>query len=78
MHDGGVGEPAATIEDVVEQLQRRIDALAPDQVHRRIFLTTYQRTTHAVGEAVERCLLRGSGLGGALGCRLRRTLHRGA
>ena len=52
MHDGGVGEPAVTIEDVVAQLQQRIDALAPDQIHRRVFLTTYQRTTHAVGKAV--------------------------
>ena len=52
MRDGGVGEPTAAIDDVVDQLQRRIDALAPDQIHRRIFLTTYKRTTHAVGEAV--------------------------
>ena len=52
MRDGGVGEPAAAIDDVVDQLQRRIDALAPDQIHRRIFLTTYKRTTYAVGEAV--------------------------
>jgi hypothetical protein len=27
--------------------------LEPDQVHRRAFLTTYQRTTQAVGDAVE-------------------------
>jgi uncharacterized protein DUF5995 len=53
MHDGGADEPAASIGEVVEQLQRRIDVLEPDQVHRRIFLTTYQRTTQAVGDAVE-------------------------
>ena len=53
MRDGGVGEAAATIKEVVEQLQRRIDALAADQIHRRAFLTTYQRTTQAVGEAVD-------------------------
>ena len=53
MHDGGVGEPAADNRATSwTQLQQRIDALAPDQIHRRIFLTTYQRTTHAVGEAV--------------------------
>ena len=53
MHDGGADEPAASIGEVVEQLQRRIDVLEPDQVHRRTFLTTYQRTTQAVGDAVE-------------------------
>jgi Family of unknown function (DUF5995) len=53
MHDGGADEPAASIGEVVEQLQRRIDVLEPDQVHRRAFLTTYQRTTQAVGDAVE-------------------------
>ena len=53
MDDGSAGEPAASIDEVVEQLQRRIDALESDQVHRRAFLTTYQRTTQAVGKAVD-------------------------
>jgi hypothetical protein len=54
MQEGGADEPAASISEVVEQLQRRIDVLKPDQVHRRAFLTTYQRTTQAVGDAVEK------------------------
>jgi Family of unknown function (DUF5995) len=44
---------AATIGQVVEELQQRIDALPPDQLHRRTFITTYQRTTQAVGDAVD-------------------------
>ena len=31
----------------------RIDALPRDQLHRRTFITTYQRTTQAVGAAVD-------------------------
>jgi Family of unknown function (DUF5995) len=53
MHDGPRSQPASTIGQVVDELQRRIDALAPDQVHRRTFITTYQRTTQAVGDAVD-------------------------
>ena len=51
--DGDTSQPASTIGEVVEQLQQRIDALPPDQVHRRTFITTYQRTTQAVGDAVD-------------------------
>jgi hypothetical protein len=50
---GGTSQPAFTIGDVVARLQQRIDALPNDQVHRRIFIKTYQRTTEAVGEAVD-------------------------
>jgi Family of unknown function (DUF5995) len=46
-------QPTATIGQVVEELQQRIDALPPDQLHRRTFITTYQRTTQAVGDAVD-------------------------
>jgi Family of unknown function (DUF5995) len=46
-------QPGATIGQVVEELQQRIDALPPDQLHRRTFITTYQRTTQAVGDAVD-------------------------
>jgi hypothetical protein len=53
MHEGAPGEPASTIGEVVEMLQQRIDALGSRQVHRRAFLTTYQRTTQAVGDAVD-------------------------
>jgi hypothetical protein len=51
MH-GGRSDQASTIGEVVDKLQRRIDALPHDQVHRRSFIKTYQRTTQAVGEAV--------------------------
>ena len=53
MHDGPASQPTLTIGDVIDQLQQRIDALPPDQVHRRTFITTYQRTTQAVAEAVD-------------------------
>jgi Family of unknown function (DUF5995) len=53
MHDGPSSQPASTIAQVVDQLQQRIDALSPQQVHRRTFTTTYQRTTQAVGDAVD-------------------------
>ena len=52
MHAAPARQPASTIDEVVEQLQQRIDALPHDQVHRRAFITTYQRTTQAVGDAV--------------------------
>jgi hypothetical protein len=52
-HDGDTGQPPSGIGDVVEQLQQRIDALPANQVHRRNFITTYQRTTQAVGDAVD-------------------------
>ena len=51
MHHGG-NQPASTIGDVVASLQQRIDALPGDLLHRRIFIKTYQRTTQAVGDAV--------------------------
>jgi hypothetical protein len=53
MHDGSTRQPTSTIGEVVDKLQQRIDALPPDQVHRRTFMTTYQRTTQAVAEAVD-------------------------
>jgi hypothetical protein len=53
MHDGSTSQPTSTIGEVVDKLQQRIDALPPEQVHRRTFMTTYQRTTQAVAEAVD-------------------------
>jgi hypothetical protein len=53
MHDGGIDQPASSIGDVVEQLQQRIEVLPHDQVHRRTFIMTYQRTTQAIGDAVD-------------------------
>jgi hypothetical protein len=46
-------QPTATIGQVVDELQQRIDRLPPDQLHRHTFITTYQRTTQAVGDAVD-------------------------
>jgi hypothetical protein len=42
-----------TIDAVVLRMQRRLDALPADRLHRRVFLQTYQRTTIAVGKAVD-------------------------
>jgi Family of unknown function (DUF5995) len=53
MHDGPTSQPTSTIGEVVDKLKQRIDALPPDQVHRRTFMTTYQRTRQAVAEAVD-------------------------
>jgi hypothetical protein len=52
MQEGAPSQPASTIGDVVAKLQRRIDALPHDQIHRRSFIKTYQRTTQAVDDAV--------------------------
>ena len=53
MHDGPSSQPASTIGQVIDQLQQRVDTLPADQVHRRIFITTYQRTTQTVADAVD-------------------------
>jgi hypothetical protein len=41
-----------SIDGVVAAMQDRLDALTPEQEHRREFLGTYRRTTLAVGAAV--------------------------
>lgn len=46
-------EVDADINDVVRQLQDRVDALPTGLSHRRTFIETYQRTTQAVGSAVD-------------------------
>lgn len=48
-----VTEVNADIAGVMDQLQRRIDDLPPGLSHRRTFIETYQRTTHAVGAVIE-------------------------
>ena len=53
MHDGPTSQSTSTISEVVDELQQRIGALPPDQGHRRVFMTTYQRTTQAVGDAID-------------------------
>ena len=42
-----------TIDHVVKQLQHRLDDLPEELEHRRIFLSTYLRTTVAVGNGIE-------------------------
>jgi hypothetical protein len=42
-----------TIDTVLQRMQQRIDDLPAELAHRRIFATTYRRTTQAVGAAVE-------------------------
>src|SRR4051794_8218302 len=41
------------VDDVVRTMQDRLDALSAEQSHLREFLGTYQRTTLAVGKAVD-------------------------
>lgn len=44
---------AEAVESVVRTMQARLDGLAPEHEHLREFLGTYQRTTLAVGTAVD-------------------------
>ncbi len=44
------GNPA--IAEVVAKMQQRLDELPDELAHRRVFLSTYLRTTEAVGDAV--------------------------
>ena len=41
-----------TVGAVLGRMQYRIDALPPDLAHRRVFASTYLRTTQAVGAAI--------------------------
>ncbi len=50
---GPVPDVPAPIGEVFAHLQQRIDALPPDLAQRRNFIGTYQRTTRAVGAAVQ-------------------------
>ena len=47
MNDG------SPIADVVGRMQQRLDELPEEVAHRRYFLTTYLRTTQAVGKAID-------------------------
>jgi len=42
-----------TIDAVLARMQRRIDALPPHLAHRRVFASTYLRTTKAIGVAID-------------------------
>ena len=44
---------AGAVDEVVATMQSRLDALSPAQEPLREFLGTYQRTTLAVGKAVD-------------------------
>ena len=43
---------SAAVREVVVRMQQRLDTLPPDRASRRPFLSTYMRTTEAVGAAV--------------------------
>ena len=45
-----------TVGSVLGRMQNRIDALPPDLAHRRVFASTYLRTTQAVGVAIDDAL----------------------
>jgi hypothetical protein len=51
---GASGSTEPPIPAVVFRMQDRLDRLPARLSHQRVFLSTYQRTTQAVGEAVER------------------------
>jgi Family of unknown function (DUF5995) len=42
-----------TVPAVAARMQQRLDALGPHLDHRRVFLSTYRRTTLAVGHAID-------------------------
>ena len=52
--DGPSLGPEAPIAAVAGDMQKRLEQLPARLSHLRVFLSTYQRTTRAVGEAVER------------------------
>jgi len=54
LSSGASGTPQPSIADVVAGMQQRLDRLPARLSHQRVFLSTYQRTTQAVGEAVGR------------------------
>jgi uncharacterized protein DUF5995 len=52
--DATSGSPGSPIAAVVASMQERLHRLPPRLSHQRVFLSTYQRTTQAVGEAIAR------------------------
>jgi hypothetical protein len=52
LNQGGSERPQQPIAAVVAEMRGRLDALPTRLSHQRVFLSTYQRTTQAVGEAV--------------------------
>jgi hypothetical protein len=49
---GASASPEPPIEAVVADMQQRLDRLPAQLSHQRVFLSTYRRTTEAVGETV--------------------------
>jgi hypothetical protein len=54
LSDGASGLPEPPIAAVVAGMQQRLGRLPARLGHQKVFLSTYQRTTRAVGEAIER------------------------
>jgi len=54
LNTGASGVSQSPIAAVVGEMQQRQDKLPARLDHQRVFLSTYQRTTQAVGDAVER------------------------
>jgi hypothetical protein len=50
----GEGLPKTPLGAVVADMQERLDGLPPRLRHQGVFLSTYQRTTKAVGQAMEK------------------------
>ncbi len=47
-----MSSPAAPIDRVIDELQRRIEELPVELTHRRTFIATYRRTTIAIAEEI--------------------------
>ena len=54
MPTAGNGASGSPIEVVLAAMQQRLDRIPPRLSHHQVFLSTYQRTTQAVGEAIAR------------------------
>ena len=52
----GMSGQQPAIENVVARMQERLDLLPARLSHQRVFLSTYQRTTKAVGDAISRAM----------------------
>ena len=53
LSQGGSGQPEQPIAAVVAGMRERLDRLPARLSHQRVFLSTYQRTTQAVGDAID-------------------------
>jgi len=58
---GGSGLPERPIAVVAAAMQQRLDRLPERLSHQHAFLSTYQRTTEAIGDAVDRALFEDPG-----------------